>query len=57
LKCAQIKGLERVYRRGSFGYLKKIFLSQTTGPNALIFDRSNIGTRGFKFAQIKFLGS
>jgi len=30
-------GLEEVYNRGNFGYLKKIFLSQTNGLNALIF--------------------
>jgi len=30
-------GPERGYNRGNFGYLKKVFLSQTTGPNALIF--------------------
>jgi len=29
-------GPERGYNRGTFGYLKK-FLSQTNGPNALIF--------------------
>jgi len=44
---------ERGYNRGSFGHLK-IFLSQTTGPNALIFGMNHPWTRRYKFAQIKF---
>jgi len=30
-------GPERGFNSGNFGYLKEIFLSQTTVPNALIF--------------------
>jgi len=31
--CNQVAGPERGYNTGNLGYLKKIFLSQTTGPN------------------------
>jgi len=40
-----------------FRYLKK-FLSQTNGPNALLIGmKCYLGTRRFKFVQIKSLGS
>jgi len=50
-------GPERRYNRGKFGYLKSIPLAYQC-TNALIFGMKRyLGTRRFKFVQIKFLGS
>jgi len=51
-------GPERGYNRGNFGYLKNIPLTNHYGPKALLFGMKHyLGTRRFKFVQIKFLGS
>jgi len=47
---------ERGYSRGHFGYLKKIFLSQTACPNALIFDVKQHWDMGIKFCANKIPG-
>jgi len=50
---------ERGYSRGNFGYLKHIPLTNQWPEciDIMFLVWSNLGTKRFKFVQIKFLGS
>jgi len=55
-RAGPIWGPERGYNKGNVGYLKKIFLSQTTGTNALIFSMKHPWDKEIKFCANKVPG-